>query len=35
MQSYLAKCADIVLDTTVKKEASPYNLAPTSSTTAQ
>jgi arabinose-5-phosphate isomerase len=35
MQSYLAKCADIVLNTTVKSEASPYNLAPTSSTTAQ
>ena len=35
MQSYLAKCADIVLNTTVNKEASPYNLAPTSSTTAQ
>jgi len=35
MQSYLAKCADVVLNTTVNKEASPYNLAPTSSTTAQ
>jgi len=35
MQSYLAKCADIVLNTTVNKEASPHNLAPTSSTTAQ
>lgn len=35
IQSYLAKCADIVLNTTVNKEASPYNLAPTSSTTAQ
>lgn len=35
MQSYLAKCADIVLNTTVEEEASPYNLAPTSSTTAQ
>ncbi len=35
MQSYLAKCADIVLNTTVEQEASPYNLAPTSSTTAQ
>jgi len=34
-QSYLAKCADIVLNTTIKKEASPYNLVPTSSTTAQ
>ena len=35
MQSYLARCSDIVLNTTVEKEASPYNLAPTSSTTAQ
>jgi arabinose-5-phosphate isomerase len=35
MQSYLAKCADIVLNTTVEEEASPFNLAPTSSTTAQ
>ena len=35
MQSYLAKCADIVLNTTVTEEASPNNLAPTSSTTAQ
>jgi len=35
MQSYLAKCADVVLNTTVNKEASPHNLAPTSSTTAQ
>ena len=35
MQSYLVKCADIVLNTTVEEEASPYNLAPTSSTTAQ
>ena len=35
MASYLAKCADIVLNTTVEEEASPYNLAPTSSTTAQ
>ncbi|HEY9341723.1 MAG TPA: KpsF/GutQ family sugar-phosphate isomerase [Hanamia sp.] len=35
MQSYLAKCADIVLNTTVSEEASPNNLAPTSSTTAQ
>ena len=33
--SYLAKQADIVLDTTVTKEACPNNLAPTSSTTAQ
>lgn len=35
MQSYLAKSADLVLNTTVKEEASPYNLAPSSSTTAQ
>ncbi|MEO8822827.1 MAG: KpsF/GutQ family sugar-phosphate isomerase [Ginsengibacter sp.] len=35
MHSYLAKCANIVLDTTIEEEASPYNLAPTSSTTAQ
>ncbi|MEO6894002.1 MAG: KpsF/GutQ family sugar-phosphate isomerase [Ginsengibacter sp.] len=35
MQSYLAKCADIVLDTTIEEEASPFNLAPTSSTTTQ
>jgi arabinose-5-phosphate isomerase len=34
-QSYLAKAADFVLDTTVPKEACPYNLAPTSSSTAQ
>lgn len=34
-QSYLARQADFVLDTTVKKEACPNNLAPTSSTTAQ
>jgi arabinose-5-phosphate isomerase len=34
-QSYLAKQADYILDTTVKKEACPNNLAPTSSTTAQ
>jgi arabinose-5-phosphate isomerase len=33
--SYLAKAADLVLDTTVPKEACPYNLAPTSSSTAQ
>ena len=33
--SYLARQADIVLDTTVEKEACPNNLAPTSSTTAQ
>ena len=35
MQSYLSKCADIVLNTTVSEEACPNNLAPTSSTTAQ
>jgi arabinose-5-phosphate isomerase len=35
MDSYLAKCADIVLNTTVSQEASPHNLAPTTSTTAQ
>jgi arabinose-5-phosphate isomerase len=34
-RSYLAKQADYILDTTVKKEAGPNNLAPTSSTTAQ
>lgn len=33
--SYLAKQADFVIDATVKKEACPNNLAPTSSTTAQ
>ena len=35
IQSYLANCADIVLNSTVKEEACPNNLAPTSSTTAQ
>jgi arabinose-5-phosphate isomerase len=35
MQSYLARSADIVLNTTVSEEACPNNLAPTSSTTAQ
>ena len=35
MQSYLAKCADIVLNTTVSEEASPNALRLTSSTTAQ
>jgi arabinose-5-phosphate isomerase len=35
MQSYLAKSADIILNTTVAEEACPNNLAPTSSTTAQ
>lgn len=34
-QSYLAKQADLVLDTTVAQEACPNNLAPTTSTTAQ
>ena len=34
-QSLLAKKADIFLDTTVSEEACLYNLAPTSSTTAQ
>lgn len=33
--SYLATHADILLNTTVQKEACPHNLAPTSSTTAQ
>ena len=35
VDSYLAKQADVVLDTTVPREACPNNLAPTSSTTAQ
>lgn len=35
VNSYLAKCADIFLNTTVPEEACPNNLAPTSSTTAQ
>lgn len=34
-ESYLAKQANIVLNTTVAQEACPNNLAPTSSTTAQ
>jgi arabinose-5-phosphate isomerase len=34
-QSFLAKNADVVLNTTVDEEACPNNLAPTSSTTAQ
>jgi arabinose-5-phosphate isomerase len=34
-QSYLAKQADLVLDTTIAQEACPNNLAPTTSTTAQ
>lgn len=33
--SYLAKNADIILNTTVEQEACPNNLAPTTSTTAQ
>jgi arabinose-5-phosphate isomerase len=33
--SYLARCADFILDVTVTKEACPHNLAPTSSSTAQ
>jgi arabinose-5-phosphate isomerase len=35
LQSTLALQADLVLNTTVKEEACPHNLAPTSSTTAQ
>lgn len=35
VNSYLAKQADYILDTTVEKEACPNNLAPTASTTAQ
>lgn len=35
VDSYLAMQADFILNTTVKKEACPNNLAPTSSTTAQ
>ncbi len=35
MHSYLAKCGDIILNTSVREEACPNNLAPTSSTTAQ
>ncbi|HEU4575346.1 MAG TPA: KpsF/GutQ family sugar-phosphate isomerase [Chitinophagaceae bacterium] len=34
-ESFLAKQSDIILNTTVEKEACPNNLAPTSSTTAQ
>jgi len=34
-ESFLAKESDIVLNTTVKEEACPNNLAPTNSTTAQ
>lgn len=33
--SYLSTHADLILNTTVEKEACPHNLAPTSSTTAQ
>ena len=35
LQSFLAEQSDIVLNTTVKQEACPNNLAPTTSTTAQ
>src|SRR5258705_6354946 len=35
IESYLAKHADIILNTTVEQEACPNNLAPTTSTTAQ
>jgi len=35
INSYLAKTADFILDVTVPKEACPYNLAPTASSTAQ
>ncbi|MES2287009.1 MAG: KpsF/GutQ family sugar-phosphate isomerase [Bacteroidota bacterium] len=35
IESYLAKQADYILNSTVEKEACPNNLAPTSSTTAQ
>jgi len=35
INSYLAKQASFILDTTVEKEACPNNLAPTASTTAQ
>jgi arabinose-5-phosphate isomerase len=35
MQSYLALNSNVVLNTTVEKEACPNNLAPTTSTTAQ
>jgi len=35
MDSFLANHSDIVLNTTVEQEACPYNLAPTTSTTAQ
>jgi arabinose-5-phosphate isomerase len=35
LNSFLAKQADFILDTTIDIEACPHNLAPTSSTTAQ
>ena len=35
LNSYLAKQADYILNTTTSKEACPHNLAPTTSTTAQ
>ena len=35
IESYLARSADLILNTTVSQEACPNNLAPTSSTTAQ
>jgi arabinose-5-phosphate isomerase len=35
LNSFLAREADLILDTTVEKEACPNNLAPTTSTTAQ
>lgn len=35
IESFLAKQSDIILNSTVKQEACPNNLAPTSSTTAQ
>ncbi|WP_153798345.1 KpsF/GutQ family sugar-phosphate isomerase [Foetidibacter luteolus] len=35
LETYLARQADIILNTTVSQEACPNNLAPTSSTTAQ
>jgi arabinose-5-phosphate isomerase len=35
INSYLARQADLILDTTVDLEACPHNLAPTTSTTAQ
>ncbi|WP_443947500.1 KpsF/GutQ family sugar-phosphate isomerase [Pedobacter sp. AW1-32] len=35
LSSYLAEHADVILNTSVEKEACPHNLAPTTSTTAQ